>query len=107
MTNERTITDIIIKEQTITDIINAIYGDMGFKGVIRFLENHVYGGVEKKEDGLYEVHTQGEHDESVIWDIIQPECFFSEHYCGYVRGAKYYFIEDPCIELVICIKEED
>ena len=107
MTNEQTITDIMKNAQTITDIINAIYGDIGFKGVIGFLENHVYGGVEKKEDVLYEVHTQGEHDESVIWDIIQPECFFSKHYGGCVCGGKYYFIEDPCVELVMSIKRGD
>lgn len=93
-------------EQTITDVINAIYDDIGFNGVIGFLENGVCGEVEKKEDGLYEI-TDGDIDESVIWDIIQPECFFSKHYGGFVCGGKYYFVEDPCIELVMKIKEED
>ena len=106
MTNEQTITDIMKNEQTITDVINAIYDDIGFKGVIRFLENGVCSEVEKKEDGLYEI-TDGDIDESVIWDIIQPECFFSKHYGGCVCGGKYYFIEDPCVELVMSIKRGD
>lgn len=93
-------------EQTITDIINAIYKDIGFKGVIGFLENHVCGGVEKKEDGLYEVYTRGDSDEYLIWEIIQPECFFSKHYGGYVCEGKYYFVEDPDIELICVFKEE-
>lgn len=88
----------------ITDTINAIYDDIGFKGVIEFLENHICGEVEKKEDGLYEVYTMDEGDVSLIWDILQPGCFFSEHYGGHVYEGKYYFIEDPSAEVKITLK---
>ena len=60
-------------EQTITDIINAIYDDIGFKGVIEFLENHFeYGGVERKENGLYMVYTSGWSEDKILIDI---NCF--------------------------------
>ena len=93
-------------EQTITDIINAIYNDIGFKGVIEFLENHLeYGGVERKEKGLYMVYTSGwSEDEILIDECLNYGCFVRKHFVGYLVGGAYYFVEDSSAEVEITFK---
>ena len=56
--------EIIMKnEQTLKDVINAIYDDMGFKGVIEFIENHF------EEKGLYVLYTSGWSEDKILIDV--------------------------------------
>ena len=90
----------------LTDKINAIYDDIGFKGVIGFLENHLeYGGVEMKEKGLYMIYTSGwSEDELLIEECIRYRSFVRKHYVGHLVGGAYYFVEDPSAEVKITLK---
>ena len=88
------------------DYFNDIYDKYGFKGVIEEVsEMLAYGGVTKKDKGLYCISTAGfSEDEEICRSLTYIlSKFGNKHYVGYLRGGAYYFSEiehDLDIEIV-------
>ena len=75
--------------------LNKIYDKKGFQGIIEYVKDELeYGDVTIKH-GVYCITTGGwSEDEFLIHSLISPVSKFHYHYCGYLVGGAFYFVED-------------
>ena len=75
-----------------TNIINAIYRNEGFEGVIDFIEGMLeYGEITKNKEDVYRITTAGfSEDERLIAALTGLLSKFRHHYLGYTVGGAYY-----------------
>ncbi len=79
------------------DIINSIYNEYGFRGVINYIERWLeYGELTETQEGLYRITTGGWlEDEWLVGGLTHMRSLFgNNHYVGYLRGGAYYFAEN-------------
>lgn len=78
-------------------VLNRIYEEEGFDGVISFVEDTLgYGTVKEMGKGLYRISTGGySDDEDLLHNLIRIDSRFGYyHYVGYLRGGAFYFSTD-------------
>lgn len=76
-------------------IINMVYDEQGFEGVIEEITDRLNYGTVKSINGLIRITTGGfSDDEALLHCLIRPDCIMHKHYCGYIRGGAFYFCEE-------------
>lgn len=89
-------------------VLNKIYEEEGFDGIISFVEDTLqYGTVKEMEKGLYRISTGGySDDEDLLHNLIRIDSRFGyRHYVGYLRGGAFYFSVDKRNDAIITINE--
>ena len=75
--------------------LNKIYDKKGFHGIIELVKGELEYGNVSFRNGLYCITTGGwSDDESLVHALISPVCRFHYHYCGYIVGGAFFFVED-------------
>ena len=77
------------------EYLNKIYDKKGFQGIIELVKGELEYGNVSFRNGLYCITTGGwSDDESLVHALISPVCRFHYHYCGYIVGGAFFFVED-------------
>lgn len=75
--------------------LNKIYDKKGFHGIIELVKSELEYGNVSFRNGLYCITTGGwSDDEALVHALISPVCRFHYHYCGYIVGGAFFFVED-------------
>lgn len=75
--------------------LNKIYDKKGFHSIIELVKSELEYGNVSFRNGLYCITTGGwSDDESLVHALISPVCRFHYHYCGYIVGGAFFFVED-------------
>ena len=97
--------DITIK------LLNTIYNELGFDGVIEEIKHRLVYGKVVETDGLTRISTGGWSDDEFLLECLTHIlCRFSRHYVGYIVGGAFFFDKDKSIESfnrIKLIKEEE
>lgn len=87
--------------------LNKIYDKNGFQGVIDFVKGELKYGSVSFRNGLYCITTGGWSDDEFLVDaLISLACRFRYHYCGYIVGGAFFFVEDKDCKNVEMINKE-
>ena len=94
-------------EKRLILVINSIYDEYGFQGVIDEVKDRLEYGTVRKINGLYRISTGGWSDDELLVECLSHMlCKFSKHFCGYIRGGAFYFCEEKYANVEMVKVEE-